>query len=818
MVPTATSATLKTAFSHSAIEVFFTGGSASVSEDQSLLATAYGEEVVITDLSTGQRKHKFKGDTEQVTTLALSPDGKYVVVCSRSLQMRIFQLPECKLVRAFKAHDGPVIVMHIDSTSTLVATGAADGVVKVWDLAGGFNTHTFRGHTGVISAVRIFGQKGGVRWQVASGSDDTKIRIWDLVKRKCVAVLEDGHVSVVRGLDFSSDGSLLISGGRDKVVNVWNMENYSLVKTILVFEALETAGLLSSGTLTSKVSDQLIYTGGEKGDVKLWSIDSGEEVTPEHATIQTSEEVGVSDIIYYPSWNDLIAVLSDQTLVEHTLTSNDLPIVRRLSGNNGEVIDLAYVGPVDVQGIQKYLALATNSPEVRVISTETQSSVVLAAHTDIVICIDASIDGLWLASAGKDNVARIWRWTASGMEDADGNEHDGFQLHATFKGHLGSIGGVALARLVTRTGYPKFLITGSQDLTVKKWTVPSSAEEPLEVAKPVFTRKAHEKDINSVDIAPNDEFFATASQDRTVKIWSVEEGETVGILRGHKRGVWSVKFSVYDKFVVTGSGDKTVKVWNIRDYTCVKTFEGHTNSVLNALFISAGAQVVSAGGDGLVKVWDVKTGECNATLDNHEDKVWSLAHRSDGKVVASGGGDSVITFWEDITEEELARQAEADSELVEKEQELSNFVYRKEWKNAILLALTLDHPSRLLNLFRIVIAENAEKGSIMGLREVDEVLSSLASPQLQLLLRRVRDWNTNARTAAVAQRVLNVLLQSYPPEKFLAVEDIKRTLDALVPYSDRHYTRLSELLEESYIVDYTLRQMDEVLMTQINEV
>ncbi|KAK9368200.1 quinon protein alcohol dehydrogenase-like superfamily [Lipomyces kononenkoae] len=818
MVPATSSVTLKTAFSHTAIEPFFTGGSASVSEDQTLLATTYGEDVIITDLSTGQRKHKIKGDTEQVTAVAISPDSKYVVICSRSLQMRIFQLPECKLVRSIKAHDGPVIVMHIDGSSTLVATGGADGVVKVWDLAGGFNTHTFRGHTGVISAVRIFGQRGGTRWQVASGSDDSKVRIWDLVQRKCVATLEDGHVSVVRGLDFNSDGSLLISGGRDKVVNVWDLKNYDLKKTILVFESLETTGFLSPGTLTGKITDQLIFTGGEKGLVKLWSIESGQEVTPERPIVQTSEEVGVSDIIYYPSWNDLIAVLSDQTLVEHTLTSTDLPIVRRLAGNNGEVIDIAYVGPVDSEGIPKYLALATNSPEIRVISPATQSSVVLAAHKDIVICIDASIDGLWLACAGKDNTATIWRWTDSGVEDADGNKHDGFQLHATFKGHLGSIGGVALARLVAQSGYPRFLITGSQDLTVKKWGVPKSADEPVEVAKPVFTKKAHEKDINAVDITPNDEFFATASQDRTVKIWSAEEGETVGILRGHKRGVWSVKFSVYDKLVVTGSGDKTVKVWNIRDYTCVKTFEGHTNSVLKALFISSGAQIASAGGDGLVKIWDVKTGECNATLDNHEDKVWSLAHRPDDKVFASGGGDSVITFWEDITAEELARQEEADAELVEKEQELSNYVFRKEWKNAILLALSLDHPLRLLNVLRAIIAENADNSSITGLREVDAVLSSLESGQLQQLLRRIRDWNTNARTSNVAQRVLNVLLQSYPPEKFLEVEDIKRTLDALVPYSERHYTRASELLEESYVVDYALRQMDEVLMTKIDEI
>ncbi|KAK9475616.1 WD40-repeat-containing domain protein [Lipomyces japonicus] len=812
MVPITSDIILKTSFDHTAIEPFFTGTAASISEDQNLLATAYGEDVVITDLSSGQRQNKIKGDTEQVTALALSPDGKFLVVCSRSLQMRIYSLPDCNLVRSIKAHDGPVIVIHIDSTSTLIATGGADSAVKVWDLAGGFNTHTFRGHTGIISAVSIYGEKGGTRWQVASGSDDTQVRIWDLVKRKCIAVLEEGHVSVVRGLDFSADGNTLISGGRDKVVNVWSLKKYNLVKTVLVFDAVETVGFLAPGTLTNRPEEQLFYTGGEKGVVQLWSIESGEEQTTEQAKLFTSEEVGILDVVYYPSWTDLIAILSDQTLVEHSLSSSDIPVSRRLSGNNGEVIDLAYVGPIE-NGAQKYLALATNSPEVRIISTGTQSSKVLAAHTDIVICIDASADGLWLATAGKDNIARVWRWTEP--EDDSELGEAGFELYATFKGHLGSIGGVGLARLVEGQKPPRFLITGSQDLTVKKWSIPKSAgDQVIDISKPEFTKKAHEKDVNAVDIAPNDEFFATASQDRTVKIYSTEEGETVGILRGHKRGVWSVKFSTYDKYVVTGSGDKTVKVWNIKDYTCVKTFEGHTNSVLKTIFINSGTQVVSAGGDGLVKVWDIKTGECNATLDNHEDKVWSLTNRDDDKVFVSGGGDSVITFWEDITEEELARQSEEKAELVEKEQSLSNFIHRKEWKNAILLAMSLGHPYRLLTLFRKVINENQETGSVTGLREVDAVLADLSTDQIELLLKRIRDWNTNARTSGVAQRILYALLLSYAPEKFLEVKSIKKSLDALIPYSDRHFIRIEELLEESFVVDFTLRQMDEVIHSQ----
>jgi U3 small nucleolar RNA-associated protein 13 len=176
------------------------------------------------------------------------------------------------------------------------------------------------------------------------------------------------------------------------------------------------------------------------------------------------------------------------------------------------------------------------------------------------------------------------------------------------------------------------MLTGGADRTIKKWDVTVDGKKP----RAVWTKRAHEKDINAIDVSPDDTLFASASQDRTVKIWSLEEGETIGVLRGHRRAVWSVKFAPAGvsaavvggdagtkggKMVVTGSTDKTVKLWSLADYSCIKTFEGHTNSIQRALWISGGLQVVSGGNDGLVKVWDVKSGECSATLDNHEQRV-----------------------------------------------------------------------------------------------------------------------------------------------------------------------------------------------------
>jgi U3 small nucleolar RNA-associated protein 13 len=135
----------------------------------------------------------------------------------------------------------------------------------------------------------------------------------------------------------------------------------------------------------------------------------------------------------------------------------------------------------------------------------------------------------------------------------------------------------------------------------------------------------------------------------------------------------------------------------------IQTFEGHTNTVLKASFITSGTQIVSAGSDGLLKLWTNKTNECVTTLDNHTDKIWSLVVSKDEKIVITAGADSLINFWEDCTAEEMEARAKEEEELILKEQDLANFLAIKDYKSAILLAMSLGQPFRLLNLFRDII-------------------------------------------------------------------------------------------------------------------
>ena len=47
---------------------------------------------------------------------------------------------------ASQGHAAPIIHMAVDASGALLASGAADRAVRVWDAQGFYCTHVFRGH------------------------------------------------------------------------------------------------------------------------------------------------------------------------------------------------------------------------------------------------------------------------------------------------------------------------------------------------------------------------------------------------------------------------------------------------------------------------------------------------------------------------------------------------------------------------------------------------------------------------------------------------------------------------------------------------
>lgn len=137
-------------------------------------------------------------------------------------------------------------------------------------------------------------------------------------------------------------------------------------------------------------------------------------------------------------------------------------------------------------------------------------------------------------------------------------------------------------------------------------------------------------------------------------------------------------------------------------------------------------QLVSTGSDGLMKLWTIKTSECVNTFDAHEDKIWAIATTRSEKRLVTGGGDAVVNIWEDRTKEEEEEEFNKEQDTILKEQQLSNFLFQKDYKNALLLCFELEQPRRLYNILNDTVENQLtdDKNSITGSAAIDEIIKN----------------------------------------------------------------------------------------------
>lgn len=328
----------------------------------------------------------------------------------------------------------------------------------------------------------------------------------------------------------------------------------------------------------------------------------------------------------------------------------------------------------------------------------------------------------YLISTSKDRHCRIW-------------DTQTLQCVAVGGGHTDSIGSVACClRTSTIQSKQGFFCTGGMDKVLKRfafqpWKLESLDDDSMDVGALVATHsvRAHDKDVTTLAVSPNDSWIASGSQDKTIKLWKSSDLSLVTVLQGHRRGIWKVVFSPVDRCLLSCSGDRTLKLWSMADFSCLQTFEGHTSSVLNAIFINKGMQVVSSGADGLLRLWTLRTGECEKVFEKHADRVWALAttswnsksanHPSSSddvdrvqhednndemegedqsgeqsshsmniavegcnEVFFSGGSDSALYLWKDQTKEEEQTRLDAEEKMLMMEQTMMNDLRNKRYE------------------------------------------------------------------------------------------------------------------------------------------
>eukprot|EP00736_Rhodelphis_marinus_P006659 Rmarinus@m.11678 len=840
----------------------YTGGRLTRNTERTSIACLCTETVKVIDTDTWTVSSTLEGDGEQILCIAYRPGvGRNEIAgASRSLQLLLWEGTSGAPSKTWKGHDMPIICISYNYEGSLLATGASDGSVRVWDADDHFCTHVFREGIGLVSSLTF--HPADDRYELMAAGESGDIKLFDLRKKSCIATL-GGHMSAPTGVSVSDCGNKLASIARDKVVNVWDLRTNKTTLTIPTVEELEGVAFLtlsSSSARSAKRSKsatkgrkkgagmEVIVTVGKKGRLRVWGSESAECLWEEPAPLQNDdgELVSYTGLI---TLNPEAANSSDTPpLILCTTAENDLiawrvcleddkvscVMVRQVPGYNDDVIDTAFLGKSNT------LAVATNSAMLRVLDLDDMRWRLLAGHTDIVMTVAASHDGSLIASAGRDNTVRLWAsspshdisdpWApkssssdnevSSGkrkrgdeetVEEGDGAKTGslGFQCVGVCVGHTDVVSDLGFSNRSA-----KFVASVSNDRTLKLWNLKKIAAgvdgETVELPT-LCTLPAHDKGINAVAVAPNDRYIASASHDKSIKLWSVDVESPhsppvlAGTLKGHKSGVWGVAFSPVDRVVASSSGDRTIRLWSIKDLSCLRTFEGHSATVLQVAFVSKGMQLLSTGADGLLKLWTIRSEDCVATCDDHTEKVWTLAVAADEMKVVTGAGDSVLNVWEDVSKEEEAERAKARADMLLNQQALDNALHNGDYLKALRLALELDMPTKMLTVLRKLWTSGRWD-------QVEKFVDGLEpSQQLSRLLQLVRDWNSMSTNFEVSQRLLRSLLLRFPPSVLLKTPGIADVLAGVVAFTEKHLRRFDKRLQQTALLDYTVKTMQEMM-------
>lgn len=519
------------------------------------------------DLQSRKELSRLEGHKAPVKSLALSPFFNTLASGGQDGTVHIWNLLTRTSARQLKGHTDEVTAVAFSTDPSpvpeLLATGSTDRTVILWKVESGNLVRKLDAGCGVqalvFSDAPINRAQDKAKYLFTAG-DDYLIRKWEVATGKLLATLK-GHTGIITNLRIADHGKTLVSTGHDATIRLWNADDGTAVKviktnpgdndalavskdgarlavagindTIRVFDAASGndvapgAGPQSPLSSLALAGTRGIAAGSSSGRVYLW--DGAGKMTPPLAAADEPTDLTVAaspDGKLLASGGRGVQFWNAQT-GEKT---------GELSFKDGDVALAVRFAPDG-----KTIAVGLRSQQAQLWDVATKKLVQSFKYSAPVYALAFSRDGAKLAISGGTKLALFE--TASGKPLKEFASKDGPpaahpQVAALEFGPDG-----------------KTLAAGCYDGFIRLYDVYTGKE--------IRNFEGHQSVPYSIAFTRDGRTLASGSFDRTVRLWEAFSGQTIAEFKGHTGPVLGVAFTPDDRRLYSASADTTVLCWDV---------------------------------------------------------------------------------------------------------------------------------------------------------------------------------------------------------------------------------------------------------------